>query len=531
MTVQTLVVPTSTPAIGLGTGTVRRIIWRYRWGTIVGHSACPEVGRFIAEIDKAKGSLFVLSELHDALQLGHLQIQVAGRAEHGYEVLVADHGQAVHWRVLDTLGWDAKIGRQPLLQQLGRLDDLDVDVVARLDRLPRHLADDHLEAITRAAVDDHAVAGHPERLRADQPGRLRLALDHADLQPVRQHRLYLYRFDQRQLLHPPLYAASVQRQLVGTEVARRAFDGAGQRLGAAGRHQILDRLLHCWRRAADRHLSHSKRVGLKGPPQPGQSGGQQQRQHKGAEDMPRTRSPRLLDRGLAVPQRPRPVHRHDRHRWAHPSPAHHNPGSSASVIPISHQLHLHLERLFHAGLRQRDEGAHVMRAGAAQVDDEVGVLLGYLRIADAVALQTGLLDEIPGSRAGRVLEHRARVGQCEWLGVAPLSAELARLRGILSTEKTDPWGENDRRGALAAAVPVAQLAGVHRQRLDRAVPRQEPNPAQAVGHAPAVGACVAHHRPPHAAGNAGGVHQVVVAAFDGFVTDARQHGPRLRLDV
>ena len=56
-----------------------------------------------------------------------------------------------------------------------------------------------------------------------------------------------------------------------------------------------------------------------------------------------------------------------------------------------------------------DQLVHVGRPRARLGDEEVGVLLGHDRAADAHALAAGGVDEAAGGIAGRVREHRARV--------------------------------------------------------------------------------------------------------------------------
>src|SRR5262249_53391745 len=94
---------------------------------------------------------------------------------------------------------------------------------------------------------------------------------------------------------------------------------------------------------------------------------------------------------------------------------------------LADHLDLHLEvdavlgpdRVAHDG----DELEHVGGAGAAGVDDPVGVDRGDLGAADAPALEPALLDEPAGELAGRILEDRAGVGH--GLGLA-LGAAVAQ---------------------------------------------------------------------------------------------------------
>src|SRR2546422_1031836 len=72
--------------------------------------------------------------------------------------------------------------------------------------------------------------------------------------------------------------------------------------------------------------------------------------------------------------------------------------------------------------RELHEAQDVGRAGAAAIDDEVGVLGRNLRAVDPLAAQAGLLDEPRGQVARGILPDEARRG------------ERQRLRGLLLLE-------------------------------------------------------------------------------------------------
>ena len=64
--------------------------------------------------------------------------------------------------------------------------------------------------------------------------------------------------------------------------------------------------------------------------------------------------------------------------------------------------------LLHLSLGKADELAHVFRRRAAEIDEDVRVDVGDLRVADAVALETTLVDESPRSDSFDLLEDAAR---------------------------------------------------------------------------------------------------------------------------
>src|SRR2546423_929714 len=83
-----------------------------------------------------------------------------------------------------------------------------------------------------------------------------------------------------------------------------------------------------------------------------------------------------------------------------------------SSFPNKLHLGLQLDALAVADdlLRVADEGEEIGGFRPAGIDDEVGVQRRYLRAADLVALQAGLLDQQPGVGAGRILEDRPGAG-------------------------------------------------------------------------------------------------------------------------
>ena len=71
--------------------------------------------------------------------------------------------------------------------------------------------------------------------------------------------------------------------------------------------------------------------------------------------------------------------------------------------------------------------AHFVRFGAAQIDDEVGVALGDLRLADALAFQARRFDQSAGEISRRIAKHRTRIGITRRLAAFPLADQLAQF--------------------------------------------------------------------------------------------------------
>src|SRR5581483_12262641 len=67
----------------------------------------------------------------------------------------------------------------------------------------------------------------------------------------------------------------------------------------------------------------------------------------------------------------------------------------------------HAARLAHARAHGLPQPLDVLGRGVAVVDEEVAVHLRHLGAADAKAAAAGLVDQLPGARARRVLEGRA----------------------------------------------------------------------------------------------------------------------------
>lgn len=86
---------------------------------------------------------------------------------------------------------------------------------------------------------------------------------------------------------------------------------------------------------------------------------------------------------------------------------------------LAEDAHLRLQgdagRGQHARLHLGHEGENVARGSAAEVDDEARVLFADLRVADAQALEPGVVDELCGERALGALERAARAGVFERL--------------------------------------------------------------------------------------------------------------------
>ena len=79
------------------------------------------------------------------------------------------------------------------------------------------------------------------------------------------------------------------------------------------------------------------------------------------------------------------------------------PAADPLDLPFELDAGLRLDARAH-GLAQRlDVGG----GGAAEIDQEIAVQLGDLRVADHEAAAAGGVDQLPGLLAGRVLEGRA----------------------------------------------------------------------------------------------------------------------------
>jgi len=59
-------------------------------------------------------------------------------------------------------------------------------------------------------------------------------------------------------------------------------------------------------------------------------------------------------------------------------------------LDLRHQLNA--KSVAHFALRERHQSSHIFRLGAAVVDEKISVALRNLRLADALALQTGGFD-------------------------------------------------------------------------------------------------------------------------------------------
>ena len=136
----------------------------------------------------------------------------------------------------------------------------------------------------------------------------------------------------------------------------------------------------------------------------------------------------------------------------------------------------------HAPAHGLAELLDLRRGGAALVDQEVAVQLGNLRRADGEAAQAGLVDELPGFVAGRILEGRAAGAALDRLRrLAPLgdlvhgARDLGRIAGLALKQRL---GEDQilRRAAMAVGVVhvgirqhVQRSPPVDRARLDENV--------------------------------------------------------------
>src|SRR5262245_25562725 len=92
----------------------------------------------------------------------------------------------------------------------------------------------------------------------------------------------------------------------------------------------------------------------------------------------------------------------------------------------------------------------------APVDDEVGVLLRDLRIADLRPFEPDGLDQLPGRLRFRVLEHAAGVGQRQGLGIPPVTQIFLhdRLDGVAyARSELKPYAHNDPPGHDRASIP------------------------------------------------------------------------------
>src|SRR5262249_60566651 len=103
----------------------------------------------------------------------------------------------------------------------------------------------------------------------------------------------------------------------------------------------------------------------------------------------------------------------------------------------------------------------VRRAGAAAIDDEVGVLGRNLGAADPFAAQPGLLDQSRGQIARRILPDEAGGGQGQRLrGLLLLEARADLFRDLGQRPALQPQPAADEHGAgRQAEPPVAEGAG------------------------------------------------------------------------
>ena len=85
-------------------------------------------------------------------------------------------------------------------------------------------------------------------------------------------------------------------------------------------------------------------------------------------------------------------------------------GGHGSELPDEPDFHLQLvpkPRLYRL-LRVRDHRPHIRRGGVSQVDENVGVNVRNLCIANAKALEAALIDQSTGTHTLDLLENRSR---------------------------------------------------------------------------------------------------------------------------
>ena len=119
------------------------------------------------------------------------------------------------------------------------------------------------------------------------------------------------------------------------------------------------------------------------------------------------------------------------------------------------------ELRLHLRLGERDQRPHVRGGGAAEVHDDVGVQVGDLGAANAVALETALVHQAPGADALDLPEDRARAGVDREPGMpraAPaevLLVDAEQLLGVGALE-AEGGGEDVIGAVVEDAVVVAE---------------------------------------------------------------------------
>jgi hypothetical protein len=167
----------------------------------------------------------------------------------------------------------------------------------------------------------------------------------------------------------------------------------------------------------------------------------------------------------------------------------------------------------------------IHRRCPAAIQDEIGVAIGDLGIADAIALQATFLNQLTGLEGLGVAEDAATAGQV--VGLAGLALvevlggeghDLARVRAGLELEGGI---QNDVLAALEDRGAVAVVELVNGPNFEPRWP-EESHRHQGVGHAAAMGTGVHDDRASHGSWNTHGPFHALDAPTGGFPGEARQ---------
>src|SRR5262249_30855517 len=96
--------------------------------------------------------------------------------------------------------------------------------------------------------------------------------------------------------------------------------------------------------------------------------------------------------------------------------------------PLDLPFQLNAGVLLHARAHRLAQRLDVGGAGAAEIDQEVAVHFGNLRIADLESAAAGGVDQLPGFVAGRVFEGRAAGAALDRLRRLPRFRDLVHLQ-------------------------------------------------------------------------------------------------------